>query len=159
MFRRLFRFSVSQTLQQMDFGRGLTIIAPKRQVYACSGVNLTSSSGFGTITQDNISIGPSGLIVDGVRVSSLVNSLSEFVEANEILGSGVSGTVRKVKHPHTNKVFAIKVCAVGSPYQKFVVLSSDCVVYGSRCRRRVEVEKGKCDYLGTDLGKLGRRAL
>jgi len=66
-------------------------------------------SGFGTISKDNLSIGPDGLTVDGVRVNREVASLNETQDTDELLGTGVSGSVRKVKHKSTGKVYALKV--------------------------------------------------
>jgi len=81
------------------FGRGLTIQAVPRKV-----------TGFGHITKDGLSIGPDGLTVDGVRVSTLFNSFSDLVDTDPpvVLGSGVSGSVRKAKHRTTGKVYAVK---------------------------------------------------
>ncbi len=62
-----------------------------------------------TIHQDNISIGPHGLVVDGKEVSALARSYNEFEDTNEILGSGISGMVKKVFHKGTQKTFAVKV--------------------------------------------------
>lgn len=64
-------------------------------------------TGFGTITSGNISIGPHGLVVDGKR-SSAFDSLSDFEDMQQELGRGVSGTVRKVCHRPTNRIFALK---------------------------------------------------
>jgi len=64
--------------------------------------------GFGRITRDNLSIGPDGLLVDGVRTSSLFATLADLMDTNELLGTGVSGSVKKAKYRATGKVYAVK---------------------------------------------------
>jgi len=60
------------------------------------------------ISHDNISIGPNGVIVDGVSSISLVHCLSEL-SGDTILGRGASGSVKKVTHKKTGKQYALKV--------------------------------------------------
>jgi mitogen-activated protein kinase kinase 1 len=62
-----------------------------------------------TISRDNISIGPHGLVVDGKEVSALAKSYTEFTDTNELLGSGISGMVRKIYHQKTGKAYAVKI--------------------------------------------------
>eukprot|EP01125_Pyxidicula_operculata_P014199 TRINITY_DN4723_c0_g1_i1.p1 TRINITY_DN4723_c0_g1~~TRINITY_DN4723_c0_g1_i1.p1 ORF type:complete len:337 (-),score=29.26 TRINITY_DN4723_c0_g1_i1:178-1188(-) len=62
----------------------------------------------GTISSGNITIGINGLVVEGKRASSTVESFSDLIDLNQTLGSGASGTVRKVKHVVTGKFFALK---------------------------------------------------
>jgi len=59
------------------------------------------------ITEDNISIGPGGVKVDGEKVSSVADCLEELV-GDTILGSGTSGTVKKVFHVKTHMPYALK---------------------------------------------------
>jgi len=76
---------------------GLKIQAPKRDVSD-------------TIFQDNISIGAGGLVVDGKEASPLaVRSYSEFTDSNELLGSGISGMVKKIYHTKTGQPYAVKI--------------------------------------------------
>lgn len=64
---------------------GLRINPPSRDI----------SESLRSITEDNISIGPDGVKVDGVKTSSVVDSLDDLT-GDTILGSGTSGTVKKV---------------------------------------------------------------
>jgi mitogen-activated protein kinase kinase 1 len=78
-------------------GLSLTIEPVQREV-----------AGFGTISKDNISIGPDGLTVDGARVNPAITSLKELEDTDELLGTGVSGSVRKVRHKSTGHIYALK---------------------------------------------------
>lgn len=60
------------------------------------------------IQEDNISIGIQGIMVDGKKVTSVCKSLNEL-KGDEILGSGVSGTVKLVRHVETNVPYALKI--------------------------------------------------
>jgi len=75
----------------------LSIVPPQRQV-----------TGFGSITSGGISIGRNGLVVDGAKVSSAVDTLEDLVDLNVVLGSGVSGTVRLVKSRKNEQTYALK---------------------------------------------------
>jgi hypothetical protein len=57
---------------------------------------------------DDISIGKNGLIVNG-KQTSFVRALDELNDANEILGAGSFGVVKKMIHKITGEYYALKV--------------------------------------------------
>lgn len=77
---------------------GISIVPPQRTV-----------TGFGNISSGNISIGRDGLVVDGKKVSAEFNSLDDLVDMNVVLGSGISGTVRKYQCIRTGNIYAMKI--------------------------------------------------
>lgn len=62
----------------------------------------------GKISVDGLSLGADGLFVDGKRCG-IFSSLSDLSDKDELLGTGVSGTVKKVTHKATGKLYALKV--------------------------------------------------
>jgi len=73
-------------------------------------------SGFGIIRSGSISIGPGGLVVDG-KNSSTFSSLEDLEDLNVLLGSGVSGSVRKVLHRQSGKFYAVKTMLLENSHE------------------------------------------
>jgi hypothetical protein len=55
-----------------------------------------------------LSIGKSGLTVDGKQASNIAH-LDDLIDLPEILGQGSFGIVRKVQHKQTGIIYAKKV--------------------------------------------------
>jgi len=55
-------------------------------------------------------------VVDGKKTSSIL-SLNDLEDLKEVLGSGVSGSVRKVLHKGTNNIYALKIIVLDNSHE------------------------------------------
>jgi len=60
-----------------------------------------------TITEGNISIGPRGLEVDGIK-TSVFSTMDEFEFSGVLLGQGISSVVKLMVHKQTGEKYALK---------------------------------------------------